>query len=61
MDLVNIASIIAIFFGALAIMCAMVGYFIYHMKKKKKSQRKLTAYEEKCSELGADFIFFDRH
>ncbi len=45
----------------LTLVFGVIAYFIYQLRKKKITKRGATDYEDKCIELGADFICFDNY
>jgi heme/copper-type cytochrome/quinol oxidase subunit 2 len=60
MNLIGIMSIVILVITILTLVFGVIAYFMYKIREKRNSQRTPTSYEEKCIELGTDYIFFDK-
>lgn len=60
MNLIGIMSIVILVITILTLVFGVIAYFMYKIREKKNTKKVPTGYEEKCIELGTDFIFFDK-
>ncbi len=60
MNLIGIMSIVILVITIFTLVFGVIAYFMYKIRDKKNAKRIPTNYEEKCIELGTDFIFFDK-
>lgn len=60
MNLIGLMSIVILIITVLTLIFGIIAYFMYKIRDKRNSRRPPTSYEDKCNELGIDFIFFDK-
>ena len=61
MNLISIMSVVILFITIVTLALGVVAYFMYKMRESRRRGKGGVSYGDGCTELEADYIFFDKN